>query len=229
MKWKDKSSGTHLLMVCLPVCISLFIYIALRACFVSFTHDEALSYNLVKGKEYLGYTANNHLLNTWLMALCIKLYGERELALRLPNVLLFLVYLFFCCKLLSRSKRNSLCFFLHCRCFFLIHLFLIFFSLARGYGLSMGFMAGALYYFLHKDFKEHNFNSFIKDFIPAMLLAAMALLSNLSMVNFYIAMLALFLIQYVLNFWNDKEMSVKKHLLFILFMHGRLCTSVLYT
>ncbi|WP_317897462.1 hypothetical protein [Aurantibacillus circumpalustris] len=192
----------------------IFAYIILRAFNLSFTHDEALSYNLVSDKDYFAYTANNHLLNTLLMAVCANIFGESELSLRLPNVLLFAVYLFFCFKLLNTTKEKI-------TTFFVIPLLLFnpfvldFFALARGYGLSVGFTMGALYFFIGKDFRTENTSSYFKSFFLAMLFASFALLSNLALINFYIALFVLFIGQYILLYSRNKEEGLKRQLHFV--------------
>ena len=203
------------LWVLLPICALLFIYCILRASHIAFTHDEALSYNLVKDGDYFAYTANNHLLNTWLMALSGAVFGESELSLRLPNVLLFLVYLFFCSRLLQKSEKMVFVFFA-IPLLFLNPFVIDFFALARGYGLSLGFMAGALYYFLRCNWKEQTFRPFKKDFFLSVVFASLALLSNLSLINFYISLLGLFIGQYVLLFRRGEGRGLKNMSRFLL-------------
>src|ERR1051325_3912111 len=73
--------------------IFLFIYIILRAKKLSLTWDEANTFwEYVRTPRWLPQefnymSANNHLLNTWLMKICAMCFGESEFSLRLPNVL----------------------------------------------------------------------------------------------------------------------------------------------
>lgn len=189
---KKEKIQTWLLFFC---CSLLFVYIALRAARLSFTHDEALSFKLVEDGELLAYTANNHLLNTWLMALCSALFGKSELALRLPNLLACLLYLYFCSRLILKAEKPVLAFFAFPLLFFNPFM-LDFFGLARGYGLSLGCMAGALYFFLRQDPGSNTFKAYRKDLLFSLLFAALALFANLSMINFYIALLFLFCLGY---------------------------------
>ena len=48
---------------------SLLIYVIYRASTLSFTHDESLSFTIIKGNLDWVLTANNHLLNTQLMSI----------------------------------------------------------------------------------------------------------------------------------------------------------------
>lgn len=192
----DKKYSKYLLIV---ISILIFAYCAYRAAFISFTHDEALSFKLMEDKGYLDYTANNHLLNTWLMGCCAALFGKSELSLRLPNLLACALYLFFCSKFIMKSEGKVLSLFAIPLLFFNPFV-LDFFVLARGYGLSLGFAAGALFFFLRNNFKDYNFGLFKRDFVFSMLFATLALFANLSLINFYISLVSLFIGQSILLF-----------------------------
>jgi hypothetical protein len=70
----------------------LLIYVAVRAALMSFTHDESLTYTILKGDETWVFTGNHHVLNSILAKGSALLFGYSELALRLPNVLAFAAY-----------------------------------------------------------------------------------------------------------------------------------------
>ncbi|MCI5221389.1 MAG: hypothetical protein D3924_01580 [Candidatus Electrothrix sp. AR4] len=128
--------------------VSLFIYIILRAWFVGFTHDESLTFTIVNGDNFWVLTANNHWLNTILSYLSAKMFGYSELAMRLPNVVCFPLYSYFCFKLVVRHSKSIAATLISV--FFLLfnHYLLEFFSLSRGYGLALACFSGALYYFI---------------------------------------------------------------------------------
>jgi len=201
----------------LPVCCGLFIYITWRAFHLSFTHDEGISYNVITAKNYLEYAANNHLLNTWLMALSASVFGHAELALRLPNVLAFSIYLLFCYRLIQASTQNLLAFFA-IALLFLNPFVLDFFSLARGYGLSLAFMVTGLWFFLRKNYVQLSGEDFLRNSGYAMGYATLALLSNLALINFYIALLVLFSVQYLLLARKEQGRRLRKHLPFVGFV-----------
>src|ERR1044071_9095045 len=69
---------------------ALFLYILLRAFWVSFTHDEGLTVMEYATQPWgtindVNWT-NNHLLNTWLCRLNLDWFGPSHIAFRWPNV-----------------------------------------------------------------------------------------------------------------------------------------------
>lgn len=189
------SAGNILIIL---VYLTLFIYVCLRAYYLSFTHDESLSFLILYDPHSMAQTtANNHVLNTILMGICSLLYGKSELALRLPNVLSFGLYLTACYYLLKDSKNFFLI--LLGSSVFILNPFLIeFFSLARGYGISMGCMMMSIYFTLRNSFQYESFQVFVKDYKLAILFASLAVLANLSVINYLIATILVFILQYVL-------------------------------
>jgi hypothetical protein len=137
------------------IAFSLFFYATLRAALLSFTHDESFTYiHYVTAplKEVFFpavISGNNHLLNTLLMKLSMQFFPPTELALRLPNLLGFALYLVFAYLLAfgkDQKPTHPLVRFSAFLLFTLNPYLLDFFSLARGYGLSLGLFMGYLYY-----------------------------------------------------------------------------------
>jgi len=91
------------------------------------------------------WVANNHYLNSLLLAISAQIFGISEWAIRLPNLLAFLLfarYVF----LWGAEMKGTIA-----RLLFPItiyaSLFIIeFFALARGYGLSMAFLLAGAYH-----------------------------------------------------------------------------------
>ncbi len=126
---------------------SVFFYVAYRAFNLSLTHDESLSYSIVWGNKEYAEDANNHLLNTALMTFLVKKYGDAEWLLRLPNVLSFIIYAFFSFKIIQKLPSNALK--IGSYSLILLNPFILdFFSLARGYGISLGMMTASIYFLL---------------------------------------------------------------------------------
>src|SRR4051812_20215111 len=94
--------------------ILLFIYIIIRAAKLSLVWDEAYTFfEYVRNPNwfphYYNYmSANDHLLNTWLMKCSVFLFGEGEFALRLPNVLASGFYFFAIGNILEKLFANRL-------------------------------------------------------------------------------------------------------------------------
>lgn len=121
----------------------LWIYIAVRSVDVAFTTDEAASYGIIHGVPTFVQTANNQWLNTLLMRVSQALFGQTDWVFRLPNVLAFGLYAAASLLLIARLRSTAvriIAFVLLLTDPFLLE----FFGLARGYGLSVAFSAGAL-------------------------------------------------------------------------------------
>ena len=110
------------------------------------THDEAQTYlhGVMPGiKPLLLFTfndSNNQVLNTGLMILSTRVFGFSEFALRLPNILASLLYLY-CTYWLTRRYRASW------PAMIILNAPLpiaAYFSLARGYGIANAFVALAI-------------------------------------------------------------------------------------
>ncbi len=138
--------------------LSLFFIglVGFRAAHLSFTHDESGTYLFFRNLPFWDLfssksawpSANNHLLNTILYQKSITLFGHSDFALRLPNVLAFIgliIFIYsFTFKYIERIPARILLFSI-----IILNPYVIdFFSLCRGYGLSMFFHLGALY-FIH--------------------------------------------------------------------------------
>lgn len=116
----------------------LFAYILLRSVMLSFTVDEAITYKYVSGFWEERLHSNHHFLNTWLMKAFSLIFGSHEWSLRLPNVLSFLLYAESVRRLL-KGIHSHVIFFAGVALFLFNPLILEYFSLARGYGLSLAF------------------------------------------------------------------------------------------
>jgi len=188
----EKNYSSIKKMLLLFILVSLFAYVAIRSNVLSFTHDECLSFDIIRGDVDRANTANNHLLNTWLMSQSYYYFGGEAFYLRLPNLLAFLVYLFFSYKILIKSTSIPLMVLGVSLLLFNPYL-LDFFSLARGYGLSMGFGLAALY-FLVKPIPV-GFRQYITNIFMALGFALLAAYSNLICVNLVITAMAVYTVE----------------------------------
>jgi hypothetical protein len=130
----------------------LFGYLTLRVILVPLVHDEAASFFFyIQTGNFWFYKAhwdaNNHVLNSLLTWLSYRAFGDSLLALRLPNLLSFTVFLFYTWKTgqthLEGIKKHAFILSLWC-----CHIYFEHFGYARGYGMSFAFLAAALYYLL---------------------------------------------------------------------------------
>lgn len=191
---KNFFSPKTILFVTFSCC--LFLYIGFRAYTLSFTHDESLSFGIVQRINTYFETPNNHMLNTLLMSVSSSLFGDSEFALRLPNMLAFGIYLFAWYYILKSEKSFWLT--LIGLSLALINPFMIeFFALARGYGLSIGFLTLGLIFLIRNGFTNHPIPTLLKDFALSGLLISLATLSNLSVINILIGMLGIFTLKFI--------------------------------
>lgn len=148
---------------------------------MSLTPDEATSYYFATGFFDKPLHSNNHILNTQLMRLFMAVFGPSEWALRLPTVLSFLVYSSGVWMVVKRAK-STMSFFAGCVFLLLIPFVIDFFSLARGYGLSLAFAMLAFGLFVkgrsahgHKKLGLHQW---------MVISVALSLLANFNAFNF---------------------------------------------
>lgn len=181
-------------------------YSILRSNNLSFTHDEALTYTIVKDNSDWKYTANNHLLNTYLMKISAFFFSNSELALRLPNVLAHFFYLVITFYLVRQFKTYYFQIFAFIFLNFNLAL-LEFFSVARGYGISHTLLLASLFLlgrFIDEKSKEITKNAYFSIF-----LGGLSVLVNLTLLNYVVALLVTILLVYFLNNKNSPDTSFK--------------------
>ena len=160
---------------------TLVIY---KATTMSMTHDESASFYYINDKSVLFNlfrsdtwpNANNHWLNTLSFQFFSSIFGPEDWAIRLGNILLYVVYAYFSIQLLLPIKTNWL------RVLGLVLMvfnpyLLDFFSTARGYGMSLGFTTMAFYCMLRYIVSEKL--SHLAFASLGILLASLALFSSL--------------------------------------------------
>jgi len=112
-------------------------------------HDEIATFHYyVQTARFIPFFShedmNNHVINSALSSLFTYIFGLSPLVLRLANLLFFPLFCFFIWKLAIQFKTKLI------RWWFIISLFLVqgfieFFSLSRGYGMSMALLAVMLF------------------------------------------------------------------------------------
>jgi len=156
------------------VCILFFSYVLLRAINVGLTIDEGGTIRFMV-PYIIATSANNHVLNTLLIKI-LFLFNDSLFSARLPNVVAFGIYLFFSYKIVVKylpAFLGLICFILLCCNPFMLE----FFSLARGYGLSLACMMAALYYGLEL-LKQYSISTLTNSLIWASV-SVLAIFSNI--------------------------------------------------
>lgn len=176
----------------------LLVFVIYKAYNLSFTHDESYTYLHYVHQGFMDiisyktpYT-NNHILNTVFMKYSEVFFGNSEIALRLPNIAAFIVYSTFATLLLYKHCPKLL---LPCYLLLVLNPYLLdFFGLARGYGLSIGFLLMSIYYLsLYFSTKQN------KHLILFNIGAFLAVMSNFSLLNYYVAALIVYnVVAYIL-------------------------------
>jgi len=145
---RSSSAASRTSLLAAAVALFLFVSVAYRAASQAITHDEALTWLWILGREganpFVEGTANNHVAFTLLAWVPTRLLGASEFALRAPSVLAFGFYLFFGWRLCRTLRRPELP--LGVFLFLSLNPYLLdFFTAARGYGVSLAGSLWALY------------------------------------------------------------------------------------
>jgi hypothetical protein len=163
-------------------------YTVVRSAIVSFTIDETGTFihYVTKGMLYQRtfdqMSANHHLLNVWGMWASMKLFGTSELALRLPNLLAHVLYLYATARI--ALKASSVPVTIACFLLLNVHPYLLdFFGLARGYGLACGLMMMSLWQVVRYVDEGQP----VQRVMLAMLFAGLSAMAHLAMINYLFA------------------------------------------
>ncbi len=185
-------AATRLIILCLS--LFLFAYVAVRAARLAFTYDEATTYldTIASGPlaAFAFDSANNHFLNSLLTKL-FSLAGSSEFILRLPNLLAFAVYLLFSFLILDKFVKRPASVLAGFILLVANPYTLDFFSLCRGYGLSLAFLMASLcflFYFreraVHREAGAHRYLS------RSLAAGFLAALSNFTLLDLYLGLCA---------------------------------------
>lgn len=186
--------------------LGVFIFIVFKASTVQITVDEAYTltiltkesvWDLVSYKE--SYT-NNHILNSLLCKLSFAVFGMDQVAGRLPNMLSFIVYFSFVWRFSRRFFTDDLVGFMFVAVMVGNPYMLDFFSLARGYGLSISMMMASIYfaarYVVESDKRSLGMSQ---------LFAILSVYAQFALLHFYLGLNFLIFIFEVKNYLNTKK------------------------
>jgi hypothetical protein len=204
---QKKLSGEVIFYVALF--LFLWAYLWLRAIYTQLTHDEtATFYRYIQPALFMPYahdlSANNHILNSILSYFFYSVFGMSPLVLRLANLLAFPFYFIYVVKFAGLLRQSWIritgVIMLAC-----LHNFLEFFALSRGYGLSMGLLLPALWYLIRALEQAK-----ASDFLRTLLLLALAVAANLTLLNTSLIIIGLMALRLVtlrapslLNTWRQ--------------------------
>lgn len=125
-------------------------------------HDEIATYYfyIYQGDfwgEHMVVDANNHLLNSLICHLMYPLAKDTFFWYRLPNILCFFIYLYYCYRWLDLLENKTLKF-LGLLTLSGIPYMMEYFAYTRGYGMSMAFLMGSIWHYFNftriVDFKQ---------------------------------------------------------------------------
>ena len=191
---------------------SLFFltYEILRAVQVDITYDEATTYlNYLTGDPLyvLNFVStNNHFLNTLLARIFCFFGGNAEWVLRLPSLLGYVLYLVFSFLIVNKLSNKIIA----AAGFLLLNFnpyVMDFFGLCRGYGLSLGLLMAAFFFyvsFLERISRQKQEG--YRDLSWSLGLAACSVLANLALLNVYAVLVFMALVFFVVL--NRKKPSV---------------------
>ncbi len=180
------------------------IYLIARAIILPVTIDESGTIFNAAARSFWGIVSyedpvpNNHIINTLLIKLLINIFGLHSFIVRLPNILGFILYYSIIVIWMKRITNNKIFILFGIIVLTCNHFLIDFFSLARGYALSISFMFTALY-FMYCYFLE-NKNRYLN---ISFLFAAFGMYTNFTLLNFYVCFLFLTIIILIQQNWNN--------------------------
>lgn len=180
--------GKKIQLIYLAIGLIAFCYIVIRALCVGITYDEAwtiksfVSQSVIHIINYTPSDANNHILNTLFIKLFFEFGNDSLFVARLPNVFAFAIYVIYGYKISYKYLPPLLG--LSSFLLLLLNPFLLdFFSIARGYGMSLGFLIASIYFVLNYTHEGKT-----SDVLKTISLGALAVLCSFSVLNYFISL-----------------------------------------
>jgi hypothetical protein len=187
------------------LCALLLAFAAARAVRVPLTYDEAAAYVRYVDTEspsvfntsvlslFSFEVATNHFLNTLLTKGAYLVAGSSEFVLRVPNLIGYAMYICFSCLILFAATRPAVAL-AGCMLLNLNPYVLDFFALSRGYGLSLGFLMGALFFQLRFLARLRTGGADTCELSRALFFACGAVLANFALLNVYLSLFGVLLV-----------------------------------
>jgi len=179
------------IVIVIIVGIIAFSFAILKAYFVPFTYDEAYTFIHFLPQDFMNiislakpFSANNHILSTLFVKLSQNIFGSSEIALRIPSLISFSIYIVFSILII---RKINIDFILPGFVLLISNPYLLdFFALARGYSLAISLMMVSIFLWINYRETEEK-----KWYIQSLILAGFSALSNFSLLLFVASLLLL--------------------------------------
>lgn len=184
-----------------------WVILWLKAGLSPITHDEAATFfYYVQGKSFIPFFAdadpNNHVLNSALTSVFYSLFGDSLISLRLASLLFFPLYFYFVIKIAGKIKNTFVKW-----VFILVFVFsnglVDFFSLCRGYGMSMALLMGSIYYLIQA--LQTNKTKYQPAFLS---LALLAFLANMTLLVSFLMIFIFFVYLQIKDISNGNKKNI---------------------
>ena len=206
----------------------LFIFVLAEAIWMPLTHDEYSTIgfsqeSIIDIITYEDPIPNNHILNTLLLKLNISIFGDMLFTNRLFNILSFIPFYIFTVLLSGLISRDLFLRFTLVVMVTMQPFFMDFFSVSRGYCISLCFLMISLYYFARTLT-----NLTTKNLVLSLTTGALGVIASFTLLNYYIPLSFLLTIFIIKNYRSiPTAVNVKFHL-FLIVVIGLLLASFCY-
>ncbi len=194
----------------------IFFLVVREAILLPLTHDEystiMVSYQSIWDIiTYKDPIPNNHILNTLFLKLNIITFGDNLFTNRLHNVLSFIPYFIFSVLIARIFSEKLLYQFLFVSMAVFQPFLLDFYSITRGYGLSISLQMVSIYFAI--VFIQ---NGLLKFFNYSIILAAFGVISSFTLLNYYFPLIAV-LCYFSYSFFYRENLNLFKKSIYIAF------------
>ncbi len=217
MNARVPAKGIFYKILILSISLYFIVFEVIKAARAALTGDELGTYfsyisSNIPALFNFGSSANNHVLNTLLAKLFTLWGGNGELVLRLPNLLAYVVYLLFSFLILDRFIKNKAVVVCGILLLNLNPYVLDFFCLCRGYGLSLGFLMPALFFFfLFLEKTAEGKQGGARHLQISFIAASLAVLSYFGLLNVYLSLIVCaFVFLIVINIHHRRRLLLEE-------------------
>ncbi len=193
----------------LPITLGLGVltYLIVKSIVMQITCDEAYTVEILIKQPlwdlitYKSSYTNNHILNTLLVKGLLFVFNSIDHSLaRVPNIAAFVLYFYYCFRFSQRYIQESWMSFMFIAVMCCNPYLLDFFALIRGYGLSVGFMMGSIYYAARFSLDNHHIqrDSYGKSLPLSILFSILSVYAQFATLHFYLG-LNLFIFLFLLK------------------------------